>query len=71
MHPLPRRHLLDEQHHRAHCCTARRTPEDIDLLDTVARQMQGKCLCALGEFSTMAVLSGIQQFRSDFEAAAA
>jgi NADH-quinone oxidoreductase subunit F len=41
--------------------------EDISLLDTVARQMQGKCLCALGEFSTMAVTTGIQSFRSDFE----
>ena len=41
--------------------------DDITLLDTVARQMQGKCLCALGEFSTMAVTSGIQSFRSDFE----
>jgi len=43
-------------------------PEDIELLDTVAAQMQGKCLCALGEFSTMAVRSGIEQFRADFEA---
>ena len=41
--------------------------EDIDLLNTVARQMQGKCLCALGEFSTMAVVTGIEQFRADFE----
>jgi len=43
-------------------------PEDIELLDTVAAQMQGKCLCALGEFSTMAVRSGIEKFRADFEA---
>ncbi len=41
--------------------------EDIDLLNTVARNMQGKCLCALGEFSTMAVVTGIEQFRADFE----
>lgn len=41
--------------------------DDIDLLNTVARQMQGKCLCALGEFSTMAVTSGIEKFRADFE----
>ncbi len=41
-------------------------PEDIDLLNYVARQMQGKCLCALGEFSTMAVTSGIDKFREDF-----
>jgi NADH-quinone oxidoreductase subunit F len=44
------------------------TPEDIDLLNTVANQMTGKCLCALGEFSTMAVTTGIKQFREDFEA---
>jgi NADH-quinone oxidoreductase subunit F len=42
--------------------------EDIELLNTVAAQMVGKCLCALGEFSTMAVSTGIQQFRADFEA---
>jgi NADP-reducing hydrogenase subunit HndC len=41
--------------------------DDITLLDSVARQMQGKCLCALGEFSTMAVTSGIEKFRADFE----
>ncbi len=45
------------------------SPEDIDLLKNVALQMQGKCLCALGEFSTMAVVSGIKHFRPDFEAA--
>lgn len=40
--------------------------EEVDLLYSVARQMQGKCLCALGEFATMAVTSGIEKFRSDF-----
>jgi NADH-quinone oxidoreductase subunit F len=29
--------------------------------------MQGKCLCALGEFSTMAVVSGIERFPQDFK----
>lgn len=42
--------------------------EDIDLLKAVASQMQNKCFCALGEFSTMAVMSGLQHFRADFEA---
>ncbi len=42
--------------------------EDIDLLQTVASQMQNKCFCALGEFSIMGVLSGIKHFRADFEA---
>jgi NADH-quinone oxidoreductase subunit F len=41
--------------------------DDIALLDSVARQIQGKCLCALGEFSTMAVTSGIEKFRADFD----
>ena len=41
--------------------------EDIDLLNTVANQITGKCLCALGEFSTMTVTTGIKQFREDFE----
>lgn len=41
--------------------------EDIDLLKDVAHQMQGRCLCALGEFSTMAVVSAVDRFRPDFE----
>lgn len=40
--------------------------EDVVMLENVASQMVGKCLCALGEFSTAAVLTGIKQFRSDF-----
>lgn len=41
--------------------------EDVDLLLNVAKQMQGKCLCALGEFSTMAVVTGIERFPQDFK----
>jgi NADH-quinone oxidoreductase subunit F len=40
---------------------------DVELLKDVASQMKGKCLCALGEFSIEAVLSGIERFRGDFE----
>jgi NADH-quinone oxidoreductase subunit F len=40
---------------------------DVELLQAVANQVKGKCLCALGDFSTEAVLSGIQRFREDFE----
>ncbi|MEJ5241454.1 MAG: NADH-quinone oxidoreductase subunit NuoF [Anaerolineales bacterium] len=40
--------------------------KQVQLLLDVARQMQGKCLCALGEFSTMAVVSGIERFGEDF-----
>jgi NADH-quinone oxidoreductase subunit F len=42
---------------------------DVDLLLNVAKQMQGKCLCALGEFATMAVVTGIERFPQDFEKA--
>jgi len=45
--------------------------QDVALLETVARQIQGKCLCALGEFSTMPVVSAVQNFRADFEQHAA
>ena len=42
------------------------TQANVDLLHGVARQMQNKCLCALGEFSTMAVVTGIERFPGDF-----
>jgi len=46
--------------------------EDVDantrLLLSVAKQMQNKCLCALGEFATMAVVTGIERFPADFTA---
>jgi NADH-quinone oxidoreductase subunit F len=45
--------------------------EDVELLTDVASQIKGKCLCALGDFSTEAVLSSIERFRVDFEAATA
>jgi NADH-quinone oxidoreductase subunit F len=44
------------------------TQEDVNLLYDVASQVKGKCLCALGEFSIEAVLSGIDRFREDFDA---
>jgi NADH-quinone oxidoreductase subunit F len=43
------------------------TTGDVDLLLNVAKQIQGKCLCALGEFSTMAVVTGIERFPQDFK----
>ena len=43
-----------------------RTQQDVELLKTVALQMQNKCLCALGEFSIMAVLSSIEKFPGRF-----
>jgi NADH-quinone oxidoreductase subunit F len=41
---------------------------DIDLVDSVARGIQGKCLCPLGEFAILPVMSGIERFRPDFAA---
>ena len=37
-----------------------------ELLHSVAKQMQNKCLCPLGEFSTMAVTTAIERFPADF-----
>jgi NADH-quinone oxidoreductase subunit F len=45
--------------------------EDVEanthLLRTVAKQIQNKCLCPLGEFSTMAVTTAIERFPADFQ----
>lgn len=43
---------------------------DVELLNEVALQIKGKCLCALGEFSIEAVTSGIERFEADFQAKA-
>jgi NADH-quinone oxidoreductase subunit F len=45
------------------------TQQDVELLNDVAGQMRGKCLCALGEFAIEAVQSGIERFKGDFDAA--
>jgi NADH-quinone oxidoreductase subunit F len=47
----------------------RGTADDVELLLNVAKQIQGKCLCALGEFSTMTVVTGIERFPQDFKKA--
>ena len=44
---------------------------DVQLLQSVASQIKGKCLCALGEFSIEAVLSGLERFPEDFKIAVA
>jgi NADH-quinone oxidoreductase subunit F len=45
--------------------------EDVEantrLLRTVAKQILNKCLCPLGDFSTMAVTTAIERFPADFE----
>jgi len=40
---------------------------DVDLLQNVASQMVGKCLCPLGEFATAPMLTSLKQFRADFD----
>ena len=42
------------------------TGNDTQLLNTVARQIQDKCFCALGEFSIQAVITSIERFPEDF-----
>ncbi len=56
-------HLIDRVH------DGNRSNADVDLLLNVARQMQNKCLCPLGDFSTMAVVTGIERFPQDFRKA--
>ncbi|MBI5082150.1 MAG: hypothetical protein HZB17_12750, partial [Chloroflexi bacterium] len=43
------------------------TKADVDLLNNVASQVQGKCLCPLGEFAVTPMLSGLKIFRDDFD----
>ncbi len=40
--------------------------EDVELLHNVALQIRGRNLCPLGDFSTMAVVTGIERFPQDF-----
>ncbi len=44
--------------------------EQVDLLYDVARNIEGKCLCALGEFSIQAVVTAIDRFPDDWKAKA-
>jgi len=56
-------HIAERIHHHEG------TPEDVELLRTVAGQIKGKCFCALGEFSIEAVLTGLERFPEDFRIA--
>jgi NADH-quinone oxidoreductase subunit F len=55
------RHIIDRLHAGGAAWS------DVELLNEVALQIKGKCLCALGEFATEAVTSGIERFNSDFQ----
>jgi len=46
------------------------TLADVQLLQGVANQIIGKCLCPLGEFATSPVLSSFQHFQVEYEARA-
>ena len=39
----------------------------VKVSDPVGSGIQGKCLCALGEFAALAAVSGVERFRNDFE----
>jgi NADH-quinone oxidoreductase subunit F len=56
------RHIIDRIHQ------GEATWSDVELLNEVALQIKGKCLCALGEFAIEAVTSGIERFEPDFRA---
>jgi NADH-quinone oxidoreductase subunit F len=49
-----------------HMKSGKLNTKDVALLKAVALQMRNKCLCPLGEFSTMALVSSIEQFPEDF-----
>lgn len=44
------------------------TDKDVQTLENVAKQMVGKCLCALGEFAVSPVLSTIRHFPEEYRA---
>jgi NADH-quinone oxidoreductase subunit F len=43
-------------------------PEDIELLDSVAVNIMGRTICALGDAAAMPVRAMIKHFRHEFEA---
>ena len=47
--------------------TGQGKPEDIDLLNSVATNIQGRTICALGDAAAMPVHAFIKHFRSEFE----
>jgi NADH-quinone oxidoreductase subunit F len=49
-----------------HVKSGKPSAKDVALLLAVAGQIRNKCLCPLGEFSIMALVSSIEQFPEDF-----
>ena len=42
-------------------------PEDLDLMNNVADNMQGRTICALGDAAAMPVRAFIQHYRDEFQ----
>ena len=42
-------------------------PEDIDLLVSVAKQIEGNTICPLGEAAAWPVAAAVRHFRDEFE----
>jgi NADH-quinone oxidoreductase subunit F len=57
---------LEKQYNRL--LGGRATLADVTLLQDVANQIVGKCLCPLGEFATSPVLSSFKHFQAEYEA---
>ena len=67
MHALPGRHgLVWRVVERIHSGLGRGS--DMDLLNSVADNIQGRTICALGDASAMPVRAMIKHFRHEFEA---
>jgi NADH-quinone oxidoreductase subunit F len=47
--------------------TGKGRPEDLDLLDDVAKKIMGRTICALGDAAAMPVAGFIQHFRDEFQ----
>ena len=41
--------------------------QDIDLLDTVAKNMMGRTICALSDAAALPTISFVEKFRDEFE----
>jgi NADH-quinone oxidoreductase subunit F len=49
-----------------HTKSGKLSSRDLEMIKSVAEQIRNKCLCPLGEFSIMALVSSIEQFPEDF-----
>jgi len=47
--------------------TGKGKPEDLDLLDDVAKKIMGRTICALGDAAAMPVASFVKNFRDEFQ----